>query len=263
MNAPGGRFTETGSEVTEVFRCGGATLILGDAKTLADAYAGQADLILTDPPYKLTAGGKPKPDANGFKRMSGMFSGETYDNSGLLMAVPSWGEIADIITRVAGPNAEAYVMANDKNVFDAKQELDAHGWKLHNLLIWDTLHPKPNRWYMKHMEYVLYMWQGKARGINNKGSKQLFAARRGKEETKVHDTQKPIALLSHYVLNSTDPGDLVIDPYAGSGSTLIAAAQAGRRAVGFEVCPTNFKAACDNIRTHLAQSQTGSSSAEA
>lgn len=239
------------TDAPRVAHVGTATLVLGDAKRLSQEFAGRADLILSDPPYKLTSGGKPKPDDPKFKRMSGIFKHDVYDNSGLLMSVPSWAEIAGVITALAGPNAEAYVMANDKNVFDAQAALASHRWKLHNLLAWDTLHPKPNRWYMKHLEFVLYMWQGKARSIHNKGDKQLMPARRALGEDKVHPTQKPLLLLSRYVQNSTNPGDLVMDPYAGSGSTLIAAALAGRHAIGFEVDEKNFEAAVLNMQKHI------------
>lgn len=51
---------------------------------------------------------------------------------------------------------------------------------------------------------------------------------------RVHPTQKPEALASYYIRTYTDPGDLVLDPTAGSGSTLAAAWALGRRAVGFE-----------------------------
>lgn len=236
----------------EFFETRGVRLVLGDARELAEDYAGRADLVLSDPPYKLTSGGKPKPDDKRFRRMGGIFSGDTYDNSGLLMAVPSWGEISSVITTLAAPRSEAYVMANDKNVFEAQAALANDGWRLHNLLVWDKVSPVPNRWYMKHVEFVLYMWKGPARGINNKGSKQVFTARLGRDEAKVHPTQKPVSLLSSYIENSTDEGQMVIDPYAGSGSTLIAAARTGRRAVGFEVCPDRFRSAAENIRACLS-----------
>lgn len=229
----------------------GVTLILGCAKELGEEFAGRADLVLTDPPYKLTSGGRPKPDKDGFKRMSGMFAAENYDNSGNLMSVPTWDEVCSVITQISAPNAEAYVMANDKNIFRAQNAMAQNGWKLHNLLVWDTLHPKPNRFYMKHLEFVLYMWQGKARSITNMGSKQLSSGRRGAGEDKVHPTQKPLFLMEQYVENSTRPGYLVMDPYAGSGSALIAASRAGRRSVGFEISEENFEAACRNIRNHL------------
>lgn len=231
----------------------GVTIINGDSSELCvmKEFSGKADAIITDPPYKLTSGGRNRGGDGKHKTMSGIFSGENYDNSGLLMEVPSWGEVSSVITSIAGPNAEAYVMANDKNIFEAQAALAGDKWKLHNLLVWDKSHPIPNRWYMKHLEFVLYMWKGKARGINNKGHKQLSSEKRTAEEAKVHPTQKPISLMMRYIENSTDVGDTVFDPYAGSGSTLIAAALSGRNAVGFEKSEERFGDAVSNIRHHL------------
>lgn len=236
----------------EVFEIRSARLVLGDAAELAKEHAGTADLILSDPPYKLTSGGRPKPGADGFRRMGGIFSGQVYDNSGLLMAVPTWGEVSAVITTLAAPRSEAYVMANDKNIFPAHAALVADGWRLHNLLVWDKMSPVPNRWYMKHAEFVLYVWKGPARAIANKGSKQISTMRLAADEPKIHPTQKPRTLLTSYIENSTEPGQTVIDPYAGSGSTLIAAARAGRRAIGFEVCPKRFTAAVAHMREALS-----------
>ena len=56
-----------------------------------------------------------------------------------------------------------------------------------------------------------------------------------KSVPKIHPTQKPIRLLERLIEIFTDPGDVVIDPCAGSGSTLIAAENLGRRAYGFEI----------------------------
>lgn len=59
--------------------------------------------------------------------------------------------------------------------------------------------------------------------------------RDGKEVPKIHPTQKPVKLLKELIEVFTDPGDVVIDPCAGSGSTLRAAYELGRNAYGFEV----------------------------
>ena len=55
------------------------------------------------------------------------------------------------------------------------------------------------------------------------------------EPPKIHETQKPVPLLRRLIEIFTDKGDVVIDPCAGSGSTLLAAASSGRKAYGFEV----------------------------
>lgn len=68
-----------------------------------------------------------------------------------------------------------------------------------------------------------------------------------KEYPKIHPTQKPVNILKRLIEIFTDPGDVVIDPCAGSGSTLIAAYEIGRRAYGFEVDRSIFKRAQDEM----------------
>ena len=239
----------------QTFSLAGVELHLGNAAELSHLHAGRADMVMTDPPYALTSGGRVKADTT-HRVMKGIFDSRTYDNSGLLMAVPSWAEIASVLSRLAARDCDAYVMANDKNLAIAQVALEAERFRLHNILPWDKVSPLPNRWYMKHMEFTLYMWKGRARRINNPGSKQLFtlapprAGGRGAE--KVHDTQKPVELMAHYILNSTTPGQMVIDPYAGSASTLVAAALHGRRAIGFEVDPGNFERAVTRLTRDLS-----------
>lgn len=62
----------------------------------------------------------------------------------------------------------------------------------------------------------------------------------GKEIPKIHPAQKPVAVLKKLIEIFTDPGDVVIDPCAGSGSTLRAAAELGRSAFGFEIDRTFY-----------------------
>ena len=64
---------------------------------------------------------------------------------------------------------------------------------------------------------------------------------------KIHPTQKPVPLLQYLIRIFTDPGDVVIDPCAGSGSTLFAAKELGRRAYGFEIKKDFFKAAQEKV----------------
>ena len=68
-----------------------------------------------------------------------------------------------------------------------------------------------------------------------------------KDVPKIHPTQKPIALLERLIEIFTDPNDVVIDPCAGSGSTLRAAMNCGRRAYGFEIKKDFFKQANDKM----------------
>lgn len=87
-------------------------------------------------------------------------------------------------------------------------------------------------------EHALVLYRDKLPKFRNEGRMifDWFEWRRdGKEIPKVHPTQKPINLLKRLISIFTDPGDVVIDPCAGSGSTLRAAYEMGRDAYGFEV----------------------------
>ena len=91
---------------------------------------------------------------------------------------------------------------------------------------------------MKFAEYTLFLRKGPARTINNPGSSNIYSARNPRD--KAHPTEKPVELMEHYILNSTEPGETVFDPFAGSGSTLVAAARNGRKWIGCEIDPEYY-----------------------
>lgn len=97
---------------------------------------------------------------------------------------------------------------------------------------------KANMKVVGNCEYGLILYRDKLPKFNNHG-KMIFNCfdwqRDGAEIPKCHPTQKPVKLLRHLIEIFTDPGDVVIDPCAGSGSTLRAAAETGRRSFGFEI----------------------------
>lgn len=219
----------------------GTVLLLGDAMKLLAQLEGVADMLLTDPPYLLSSGG------NATQVMGGLFAHENYDNKGALMDVIPWHDMGGPTLRACKENADAYVMANDKNVFAAHAAFIGAGWKFHNLLTWDKGSPTRNRFYMKETEQILYLWKGRAKTINMPGSTQIFEAPRPKGDEKIHPTQKPVSLYEHYILNSSQPGDIVLDPFAGSASALVAAMRSGRRGLGIEKDPKHFKAAVQRL----------------
>lgn len=213
---------------------GNVRLILGDMREVLPLLDEKADLIVTDPPYLLTSGGTKE------QSMGGIFAHDKYDNGGALMDVMPWHEMGGPMFRACAENADCYVMSNDKNVFAACHAFIGAGWQFHNLLVWDKIRATRNRWYMKHLEFTLYFWKGAAdpKGINDCGSKQAFQLN-AKKRSK-HETEKPVGLFAHYILNSSKPGDLVLDPFLGSGTAMIACIETGRRGVGIEKNPVHF-----------------------
>lgn len=98
-------------------------------------------------------------------------------------------------------------------------------------------------------EYGLVLYKDKLPKFNNRGNMIMncFDWPRDTDTPKIHPTQKPVRLLERLIEIFTDPNDVVIDPTAGSASSLLAAAHLGRRAYGFEIKKDFFKLSQEKI----------------
>ena len=108
---------------------------------------------------------------------------------------------------------------------------------------------KANMRVVGNCEYALLFYRDKLPKFNNEG-RMIFNCMdwiRDNDTPKVHPTQKPVKLLKNLIEIFTDKGDVVIDPCAGSGSTLLAAAQCDRKAYGFEIKKDFFKEANEKV----------------
>ena len=112
---------------------------------------------------------------------------------------------------------------------------------------------KANMRVVGNCEYGLILYRDKLPKFNNNGA-MIFNCidfPRDLGMKKIHETQKPIKLLRQLIEIFTDVDDVVIDPCAGSGSTLIAAAGLGRKAYGFEIKKPYYMDACNAIKTNV------------
>ena len=115
---------------------------------------------------------------------------------------------------------------------------------------------KANMKVVGNCEYGLILYRDKLPKFNN-GGRMIFNCFdwvRDNSTPKVHPTQKPVPLLERLIEIFTDKGDVVIDPCCGSGSTLLAAAQMGRRAYGFEIKKEFYKAAKEKVLRRVQMS---------
>jgi site-specific DNA-methyltransferase (adenine-specific) len=229
---------------------GDCRLILGDCLDVLPSLTGVADLLFCDVAYELTSGG------SAHQSMGGIFAKDQYNNDGFLMDVPDWEDLGGPFFRACKPDADAYIMANDKNLFRAGLAFEGAGWRFHNLLVWDKVRATRNRWYMKNLEFTIYLWKGKSdpKGINDCGSKQSFTLNAKKETA--HPTEKPVALARQYIFNSSNQGDVILDPMMGSGSAMVGAVELGRRAIGIEKNPKWFDVAVQRVTAAVAASNS-------
>lgn len=114
---------------------------------------------------------------------------------------------------------------------------------------------KANMRVVGNCEYGLILFRDKLPKFNNNGQMVFncmdWARDLGME--RIHPTQKPIPLLKRLVELFTDIDDVVIDPFAGSASTLIAAASLGRKAFGFEISKRFYSDACVALQKNIQQ----------
>lgn len=112
---------------------------------------------------------------------------------------------------------------------------------------------KANMRPVGNCEYALILYRDKLPKFNNDG-RMVFNCMDWKKDTttpKIHPTQKPIPVLQNLIRIFTDEGDVVIDPCAGSGSTLLAAYKMNRNAIGFEIKKNFFKDANEKILSNI------------
>ena len=148
--------------------------------------------------------------------------------------------------------------------FDQQMELieegKKHGFNRYiNLVFRKNFSPqvlKANMRIVGNAEYGVLLYREKLPKFNNRG-KMIFNVMdwpRDTETPKVHPTQKPVKLLETLIEIFTDPGEVVIDPCAGSGVTLLAASNLGRESYGFEI-KKEFVAGFETKIKHAGKAQ--------
>ena len=206
------------------------------------------DLIVTDCPYKIVAGGITVEACGGIlaatsdgtncsnkwlkkngDRPAAVKDGKMFEHNDI-----EFNEWLPECFRVLKPGTHCYVMINGRNLKDLQIAAEAAGFVYQNLLVWRKQNATPNKFYMQNGEFILMLSKRPARNINELGDQTVFDVP-NLIGNKGHPSEKPIALMARFIEQSSERGDVVYDPFAGSGSTLLAAEQLGRRWVGSEI----------------------------
>ena len=204
------------------------------------------DLLVTDPPYRTISGGR---DEN-----SNWWKGSVLEkNDGKIFAENDVDhkEWISLCYKKLKEDSHAYIMSNLINLFDLKNIAEEVGFELHNLLVWEKNNAVFNKWYMKNCEYTLFLRKGKAKFINNLGSKTVEFFEN--PTNKLHPTEKPVPLMQMYIYNSSNEGDLVLDPFSGSGTTAIACYRLKRRFICIEKDKEYYDKSLLRLETERAQ----------
>jgi DNA modification methylase len=126
------------------------------------------------------------------------------------------------------------------------------GFYYSQMIIWLKNQPVMSRKdYLSMYELIAYGWFGKHKMERSKARNVIYHPRPTK--SRLHPTQKPIGLLRKIIPNSTKVGDVVYDPFLGSGSTAVACEHLGRRCIGIELDAAYVEASLKRLEKLTAE----------
>jgi len=200
------------------------------------------DLIFTDPPYyqyraQNVAGLKNHKDVVTEFDFDGFDSEEAY--------LDFLENVLSECYRVAKPGAAGYLWCGDDFVSYLNRMVEKVGFQFRKVIHWHKTNPFPaiytRKMYANSMEMMVHFSKGTPKTWNHKPVNKMHnfieaPICMGKERT-AHKTQKPLKVCLPFIEISSNAGDLILDPFMGSGSTAVAAKKLHRNFIGFETNP--------------------------
>lgn len=168
-------------------------------------------------------------------------NGNVFENNDI-----EFSEWLPDVYRVLKEGTHAYIMINGRNFCELQNEAENSGFRFQNLLVWDKGNKTPNRYYMQQCEFVLLLSKGAARNINDMGTGNLFSIP-NPVGNKTHPTEKPVKLMRQLIENSTNVNEIILDPFMGTGSSVVAAVHCQRQYIGIELDEKYFTIAKQRV----------------
>lgn len=243
-------------------------------ETIKDVPDKSIDLIYTDIPYDFEANGgggcfgEKKRDYHSDYEAVAM---NTQKSRVWRQAYKSYSDNADIafgidysilneFCRVL-KNIYVYIWCSKKQILPLMQFFVGEKVCRFEILTWHKTNPIPtcNGKYLSDTEYCLmFREEGKTKiggTFETKGKYYISPCNKSDKDKFLHGTIKPLVFVQNHILNSTNEGDIVLDPFMGSGTTAVACKNLGRQFIGFEANPKWHKIACDRLNNIQANGQ--------
>lgn len=257
------------SKLGDIWDLGSHTILCGDARK-PDSFntllsENLADLVFTDPPWNVRINGHAGGKGHVRHREFPMASGEMTDEEFAIFLK----DTLHLLHRNSRLGAICYVCMDWRHISALLKASSLASMQLKNLCVWVKDRAGMGSFYRSRHELVFVLKNGEARHINN-----VQLGRFGRDRSNVweypsastfsksgsegdlaalHPTVKPVAMVLDAVLDCSSPGNVVLDPFLGSGSTLIAAEKSGRICKGIELDPGHVDTAIRRWQTITGQ----------
>ncbi|MDC0887298.1 site-specific DNA-methyltransferase, partial [Altererythrobacter sp.] len=250
-------FGEPVTRMGDLWQLGRHRLLCGDTRNAAEMELlmgdDKADLVFTDPPYNVAIDGNVCGLGSVKHREFAFASGEMSRAQFVTFLNDTLGNIA----RVMRDGAIAYVCMDWRHMSELIEAGETSFTELKNLVVWNKTNGGMGAFYRSKHELVFVFKQGSAPHTNSFGLGETGRYRTNvwdyagissiganrSEELAMHPTVKPVALIADAIRDCSRRGEIVLDGFGGSGSTLIAAEKTGRLARLIEYDPLY----CDTI----------------
>ena len=214
-------------------------LAVADAvEWLRSQPADSIDLVVTDPAYESLEKHRAVGTTTRLKHSKG-------SSNDWFVVFPNarFGELFDEAFRVLQRNAHLYLYCDAETAFIVKPVAEAAGFRFWKPLVWDKRTIGMGYHYRARYEFILFFEKGKRR-LNDLGVSDVITVPR---IHRGYPAEKPSAVSEVLIKQSSLPGEVVADPFMGSGSVGIAALKAGRRFLGCDVNPEAVRLTADRL----------------
>lgn len=203
-------------------------LVQSDAVDFLSGLASESvDLLVTDPAYESLEKHRAVGTTTRLKR-----SKASSNDWFAIFPNARFPELFAQAHRVLRPNTHFYLFCDQETMFVAKPLAEAAGFRFWKPIVWDKVAIGMGYHYRSRYEMVLFFEKGK-RKLNDLSVPDVIQARRIRGG---YPAEKPPEVSEVLIRQSSEAGELVVDPFAGSGSTGVAAARMGRHFIGSDIC---------------------------
>ena len=232
------------------------SILQGDALKVLGTFAPNTfDAVITDPPY--ASGGRTQTEKNKStaRKYSSMgenapppFDGDAKDQRSWTRWAAEWLYEA---RKVCKSGAPVCMFIDWRQLPAATDALQWAGWIWRGTAVWDKGNSRPQKGrFRQQAEYIVWGSNGDM-PISRPVPCLPGVFKYGNPQSRIHLTEKPLQLMRD-IVKITEPGGHILDPFAGSGTTVLAAVQEGYTATGIEVTDTYAELARERIRKELA-----------
>lgn len=201
--------------------------------------AGSVDLLVTDPAYESLEKHRAVGTTTRLKH-----SKSSSNDWFAIFPNARFGELFDEVFRVLRRDSHFYLFCDAETMFVAKPEAERAGFKFWKPLVWDKRTIGMGYHYRARYEFILFFEKGKRR-LRDLGVADVISVPR---VYRGYPAEKPPAVSELLISQSTEPGELVADPFMGSGSVGVAALRQGRRFAGTDLNPQAVNIAASRLR---------------